>query len=432
MRILKLVAENFKRLQVVRIDPEKGLTIVGGRNAQGKSSTLDAVMAALGGKKHTPAMAVRKGQARAKVVLDLGDDPELADIRVTRTFTPDGGGTIIIEGTDGSRYPSPQAMLDKLIGRLSYDPLAFERMKDDEQAETLRALVGLDTSDLDAEHERTYNLRTEHNRTVKQLEGQLAGLDPQPGVPAEEVSIADLTAQLSEAQASRAAFDEGKRAYQDALTAQASAVAAADATRAEIARLQAVLEQQVEAIAKQDAAVDAAKTAGVTLRAALVDTAPILDAIKNADAINAKVRQNLARAKVETQLAQELEASKILTDKLAAIEQQREARIAAAQFPIPGLAIDGTTVLFDGVPFRQASQAQRLRVSAAIGFALNPKLKLLLIREGSALDSASLQLLAELAEEMDGQILLEKVAESAEGVSVLIEDGAVMASAVSA
>ena len=58
--------------------------------------------------------------------------------------------------------------------------------------------------------------------------------------------------------------------------------------------------------------------------------------------------------------------------------------------------------------------------------ALNPQLKVLLVREGSALDRKSLALLGELAAAADAQIWVEQVKEvPGEGVSVFIEDGTV-------
>ena len=49
MKIIELHAENFKRLRVVQFEATgSGVIEVGGQNAQGKTSTLDAIPAALG------------------------------------------------------------------------------------------------------------------------------------------------------------------------------------------------------------------------------------------------------------------------------------------------------------------------------------------------------------------------------------------------
>jgi len=51
-KIVRLAAANFMRLEAVEIRPEgKALVVVGGNNAQGKTSVLMAIAAGLAGKK---------------------------------------------------------------------------------------------------------------------------------------------------------------------------------------------------------------------------------------------------------------------------------------------------------------------------------------------------------------------------------------------
>lgn len=66
------------------------------------------------------AVPIRDGQDRAAITLDLGE------YRVTRTFMP-GNSYLNVESADGAAFKSPQALLDGLVGQLSFDPLAFVR-----------------------------------------------------------------------------------------------------------------------------------------------------------------------------------------------------------------------------------------------------------------------------------------------------------------
>src|SRR5690625_4491914 len=62
IKINKLEIENVKRVKAVKIEPTaSGLTIVGGRNNQGKTSILDAIAWGLGGNKHRPSKSTREG-----------------------------------------------------------------------------------------------------------------------------------------------------------------------------------------------------------------------------------------------------------------------------------------------------------------------------------------------------------------------------------
>ena len=66
MKINKLEIENVKRVKAVKIEPsENGLTIIGGRNNQGKTSVLDSIAWALGGDRYRPSQAVREGSVIA-------------------------------------------------------------------------------------------------------------------------------------------------------------------------------------------------------------------------------------------------------------------------------------------------------------------------------------------------------------------------------
>jgi len=129
------------------------------------------------------------------------------------------------------------------------------------------------------------------------------------------------------------------------------------------------------------------------------------------------------RAEKQAKYDSRLQESQELTAELESIKDKKRQMLAEANYPIPGLAVgeDGT-VLFDGVPLSQASRAQQIRTSVAIGIAMNPKLKVLLIRDGSLLDEDNLKLVADMATEHDAQIWIERVGDKDES-AIIIEDG---------
>ena len=126
MKIISLTAENIKKLVAVKIVPDSHVVEITGRNASGKSSVLDSIWWALAGAKSHQSRPIRRGQTKALIRLDLGD------IIVTRKFRENKKGrvttSLIVETTEGARFPSPQAMLDKLMETLAFDPLEFSRM----------------------------------------------------------------------------------------------------------------------------------------------------------------------------------------------------------------------------------------------------------------------------------------------------------------
>lgn len=426
MRIICLHAENIKKLVAVEITPEGHLITIGGRNAQGKSSVLDSIAYCLGGEKLIPGQPVRKGQDKAKVVVTLDD------LVVTRTFTAAGTSALTVANKDGARYPSPQAILDKLVGRLSFDPLEFLRMKPELQADTLRRLAGLDVSDLVRERLALYNQRTEVNRQGKALDIKAKDLPSYSLIPDEEASLSHVTTELDAANDAAAAVtqlrDELDLARQESTTV-GQRVQRLDDKIANIELQLAIAMSERERDGKTTQEINARIDALTEKLGAAAAGAPnlleIRKRLEELEATNAKVRANKRRAEALQAVVENKNQSEELTAQIDEIDRQKAERIRAAKFPIAGLSVADAGILFNDIPFEQASTAEQLRVSAAVGLALNPSLRVLLIRDGSALDSDSLALIAEMATAADAQVWIERVAESKDGVSVLIEDGSV-------
>jgi DNA repair exonuclease SbcCD ATPase subunit len=427
-KIVRLQAENVKRLRAVEIAPDGALVVVSGKNGAGKSSVLDAIWMALGGKRAFPRRPVREGADEASIRLELD-----GGIVVTRTIKPDGSTTLHVTSADGARYPSPQSMLDALVAGLSFDPLAFSRMKPAEQRELLRKLVGLDTSEIDRRRASRYEARTVVGREVRRLQGEITGY-PRHEAPAEEVDVAALAAELRE-------IDE--QHLRSCRAADRAAELAKSLTMArehleDLRREERELEQRLthlrsriaegetHVIPRREAELEAARDEERKLVEARRDREPVERRLRNAESINALVRQNRRRAELDRKLVETQATYEQLTQEIDALDAQRAEAIAGASYPLPGLALDEHGVLLNGIPLEQASSAEQLRASVAIGLALNPRLRVLLVRDGSLLDADSLRMVAELAAQADAQVWLEMVA-TGEDVGVVIEDGAVRA-----
>lgn len=146
--------------------------------------------------------------------------------------------------------------------------------------------------------------------------------------------------------------------------------------------------------------------------------------IKEAEGINDLVRLKLERKKLEdAKKAKEMLVEQ-LTLGLEELRLNQEAAISGASLPIEGLGFDDTGVTYKGVPFVQCSSAEQLRVSLAIAMALNPRIRVLRITDGSLLDSNNLAIIREMLKDHDYQLWLEKVSDNG-GVGIVIEDGTV-------
>lgn len=413
LRVVKLEVERFKRIRAVEItpDPNSSTVTIAGRNAQGKSSVIDAIWAALSGaaaaKGTSTTRPIRDGENSARVTVDLGD------IVVTRTWS--GEKTALkVESKDGAKYSSPQRMLDEMVGRLSFDPLAFASLPAKDQQSELLGLVELpfDPAVLAGQRKSAFDERTDVGRTVKQLKGQLDGF-PEIGddVPDELVSVAALVAELDTARELEVSIEVANDEIATARNILAETDRAISELRDKENRWLAKLEETK------------ARLAALPDR---IDLEPIRSRIDNAETINAGVRRKQERQQVLDQLEDWREKQDALTTRIADLDNTREAGLAAAEFPVPGLGFDEDGVTLDGVPFAQASAAEQLRVSVAMAMALNPKVRIIRITDGSLLDSENLALIEEMAGANGFQVWIERVDESG-AVGVVIEDGEVKA-----
>jgi len=416
MKIINLKAENIKRLSAVDITPEGNVVVVGGKNAAGKTSVLDSIAYALGGKGAIPKKPVKKGKEKAKVIADLGD------ITVTRTFTQSGGTNLVISNKDGARYPSPQSILDRLTGKISFDPMQFLSMKADEQKVTLRQLIGVDFTEIDGDISTVYDLRKGLNVKIKADKARLEGMPFHEDEP-ERIDTEELVKEVGRIADNNKAVDNLEHKIESAESRIEMAEDSIEGYQKqisdiqdEIARLKArqkVLRAEVKNYEDRIGKLGDKQ-----------DPQPVMRQVKEAERNNLKVVENNNYRIARNQIANDEQAATEYTNTLEQLRQKKDKMISDAKFPVEGLGFDEDGVTFNGLPLDQASLAEQIRVSVAMGIALNPKLKILLIRDASLLDEDNLKILMDMAETEDAQLWIERVGEGDE-VSVIIEDGAV-------
>ena len=409
MKIIELRAERFKRLSAVDITPEGDVVVISGRKAQGKSSVLDAIWMGLGGgaaaRDSGTVRPIKDGEKDALVRLDLGE------IVVTRKWT-ESGSTLVVEGAKGKKFSSPQTLLDSLVGSLSFDPLAFVRMSPEVQRKTLADAVTLDFDPdaIDQARAEAYDERTVVNREVKNLEARLSSLPaPKAGVPEEELSMTDLLAEMKAANAEEARQAQERRKLKDMRAWAQDLKEKIDALRAELAELSEEGKAQSEIVSS-------------------LPPPPDLDAIaarmNSAEEINALVRAAREYRQVSAEADERRLESEELSAKIRALDAKKADGFARAKFPVKGLTFDSEGVTFNGIPFQQCSSAEQVRIAVAIAAALNPKIRVIRISDGSLLDSDSMAEIERMAREHDMQVWIERVDETG-AVGIVIEDGMV-------
>lgn len=405
VNVVSLTAENVKRLKAVRITPEDATIIVAGRNGQGKSSVLDAIQMALGGKDAVPDEPIRRGATNAKIIL------ETDEFTVTRKFSGRGGTSIEVTNKAGLKYPSPQAVLDALTSSIGFDPLAFSLLKDKEQAQVLRDLVGIDTTQIDADRKAAFDERTTVNRQIK---SQRAIVD---SLPPSGPAMVDVSAVMVELEGIR----QKNREREDFTRKVQRSNEKAEQQRATVVRLERELE-----FAKAGLQEDLREVADLSTvlenMPATVDTAPLVTKIQQAGETNKQAAKVEERKREAVKLEQLDKQAGDLTAKIDQLDDQRHTLVTTAKFPVEGLGFSESGVTFNGIPFSQSSRSEQIRVGMAVAIKKNPEFKVILIRDGSLLDEDAMQIVSDMASESGFQVWIERVGTEGQ-CTVLIEDG---------
>ncbi len=393
-KIIGLKVSNFKRLRAVEIRPNGKSVVIGGRNAQGKTSVLDALEAALAGGRAAPVDPVRHGETKARIVV------ELDGLTVTRRFTPKGS-QLEVRGSEGEKLSSPQSVLDRLTGSLTFDPLAFSRQPSKDQAETLRALAGLDLTPIDEALEDAVGNRRVQKQALAQAKASAAThkLEDAPEAPIDVGSLLTVFQDAVKVEDDRREATRRLSEDEDRLSD----------LRDEAAELQKRIRAREEVLRGLPSPLD-------------------LDALKAevdaAEETNRRVRLNDEARKAREAVSKLEDVVEAAEDKVAELRSERQEAIAAAEFPVEGLAVTEDGVTYNGVIFEQASMAEKIRVSTAVGLAMNPELRVLLVRDGSLLDDEALAEILTAADRDGLQLWVERVG-NGEAVGVVIEDGEV-------
>lgn len=465
LKIVRFTAENVKRLKLVTITPKGSIVPITGANGQGKSSVLDSIWWALGGKENITSVPVRKGADKGIITLDLGDfvvervfttkkkcaackgtgkeilddlklTPRECDICNGSGFIAENGTEVTVRapsavaGKPGPKYDSPQVMLNALVNGLSFDPLEFARGSAPEQFDILRKAVAIefDFDGIAKANSEDYKERTRLNKEAKQSRAIASSIAVPDGTPAEPVDVEAINKRIRDAfkHNSDIATQEGQRsrARDGANQRLVNAQREGDRISKEIDRLQAQLADQTEIVT------------GIHEELTVLDHLPPLEAkievkdleakLETAKGTNLAVTRRLERDDKNKSADVQETAATELTTRMEEREHAKVAAIAGAKMPVEGLGLGDGFVTFNGIPFDQASDAERLRVSLGIAMATNPKLRVIRIRDGSLLDENSMKIIGEMAKDKGFQFWVEVVSKDSP-VGIVLEDGEVKA-----
>lgn len=414
VKINSLELENVKRVKAVKLEPaQSGLTIVGGRNGQGKTSVLDAISWALGGNRKKPSQPHREGSAT---------DPYLHVELTNGLIVERKGKTSALKVIDPAGNKSGQNLLDQFIEALALDLPKFMESTSKEKAQTLLQIIGVGDYlfELEAKEEKLFNQRTSIGQMERQKRGAAEEMEFYPDAPAEPVSAAELIQQQQEILARNGENQRKRERVNDIQLALNSAEGEAKIIADRISALSEELSHKNADIDRLREEFASAKKTAEELQDE--STAEIEASITAIDETNAKVRTNAVRAMAMKDADELKDQYEDLTREIEGIRKDKMALLADAKLPLDGLAVERGELIYNGNAWDCMSGSDQLRVATAIVRALKPECGFVLVDKLEQFDPQTLQEFGAWAESQDLQIIGTRVSTGDE-CSIVIEDG---------
>lgn len=407
VKINQLELENVKRIKAVKVEPtQNGLTVIGGRNGQGKTSVLDAIAWALGGDNFKPSRPQNDQSVippHLKIELNNG-------IVVERK-----GKNSVLKVTDTTGKKAGQTLLDSFIEKLALNVPKFMASSDKEKANILLQIIGVGPQLMELEHQEkeAYQDRLMAGRIADQKKKFAKEQIHYDGVPDQLVSPQEL---INQQQAILAQNGENarKREKVDQYEYQVHTLTE------EVARIQQMLKEKQDDLVKATQNLAIAKTDAMDL----VDqsTEELENNLQEIEEINRKVRANLDKQKAEddAQLAENEWSKK--DSALKKIRQDKMDLLKGANLPLEGLSIEDSALIYKGQKWDNMSSAEQLIVATSIVRKLNPQCGMVLVDKLEQMDTETLKEFGQWAEKEGLQIIGTRVSTGSE-CSIIIEDG---------
>lgn len=407
MKINRLEIENVKRIHAVMIEPSKdGLTIIGGKNRQGKSSVLDAIAWALGGNKYKPSQAVNADSTippRLKVIMDNG-------LVVERK-----GKNSDLKVTDPEGQKGGQQLLDSFVEELAINLPKFMEASGKEKANTLLQIIGVgpQLAELEQKEKQLYQERLYVGRTADQKEKFAAEQPYYPDAPEEPVSASELIKEQQEILARNGQRQQWAREYDRILSdleKNENAIEAYERAIRDLKKERETLNEKRKAAEKTPAELK------------MESTEELERSIDNIELINRKVRANLDKAKAEEDAKQYRDQYTELSQAIEDVRKQKAGLLDSADLPLPGLSVKEGELIYNGQLWDNMSSAEQMIVSTSIVRRLNPKCGFVLLDKLEAMDLDTLKEFGAWLEQEGLQAIATRVSTGDE-CSIVITDG---------
>ncbi len=413
VKINSLELENVKRIKAVKIEPtENGLTVIGGRNNQGKTSVLDSIAWALGGDRFRPSQPARDGSTIP---------PHLHIVLSNGLVVDRAGKNSDLKVTDPNGNKGGQQLLNEFVEQLALNLPKFMESSNKEKANTLLQIIGVGDRlfELEKQEMELYNQRHAIGQIADQKAKYAREMTYWPDAPKDLVSASELITQQQEILA-RNGENQQKRnrasEIQQSFNRQFGMVKA----------LQVQLEEEKKKLEQLTHDLEIANMDAQDLHDE--STAELEDNIREIEAINTKVRDNLNKDKAEEDAKNFRDQYETLTTQIETVRLKKMELLNNADLPLEGLSVEEGELTYQGKKWDNMSGSDQLRVSTAIVRKLNPNCGFVLLDKLEQMDLDTMREFGAWLEQEGLQAIATRVSTGGE-CSIIIEDGYATAAA---
>lgn len=407
MKITSLQIENVKRVKALRLEPSpQGLTVIGGKNGQGKTSVLDAIAAALGGQKKVPSNITRDGAMNpASMRIELSNG-----IIVERK-----GKNAALTVTDSTGTKQGQKLLDSFVNQFAIDLPSFLAASTKDKARALLDTLGIavQLDELERKEKALYDERTAIGRIADAKEKYAQELPEYPDAPEEPLSISELIRQ----QQALLQRNAKRQAHKDEI----------NRLREQKQLWTERVEKAKEELAKAEEmyAIYSGKLADAEApeQTPMESTEELERNIAEHEAVNAQVSANIAKAIAQDEAHQHRQQYDSLTQQIERLRLDRLALLDECKLPLPDLTVADGELVYRGQRWDCMSGSEQLRVSIAIASAIKPECRFVLVDKLEQMDSDTMDALNQWAQDHDLQVIATRVSTNPDECTIIIEDG---------
>ena len=400
VKINSLEFENVKRIKAVQLEPVKnGLTVIGGKNRQGKTSVLDSIAWALGGDKYRPSDPKRDGsviEPHLKIVLDNG-------LVVERSGK--NGSLKVIDSTGNK---GGQQLLNRFVESFALDLPKFLNQSSKEKADTLLRIIGVGDKlyNHETQEQTAYNQRHTIGQIADQKEKFAREMPVYAGVPSEPISASELIRQQQDILAKNGE-NQRKRDNLQHYTK-------------EVEQLEDNIRKLTERLEESKRNLETAQKSAENLTDE--STAELESNISQIDELNKKIRANLDRQKAEIDAEDYRRQYQQLTEDIDDIRKAKSELLNSANLPLDNLTVENGELIYNGYKWDNMSGAEQLIVATSIVRKLNPECGFVLLDKLEQMDTDTLKNFGEWLENEGLQAIATRVSTGDE-CSIIIEDG---------